>query len=159
MPFSKLWYLQHLNLLQEFTQAELLTAARMMDLQTLGRHDQLFQAGEPAGRVYLLKEGRVKISRRGRFGRNVTLAILQPGEVFGELALAAAEVPESGAEALETATLCAMTARAFRALLGLQPSLTLRVIQRLGQPLLLSILLLDSTQIPLDSESCLLAGV
>ena len=133
MQFSKLWYLQRLNLLQEFTRAELLTAARMMDLQTIERHDQVFQAGEPAGHAYLLKEGRVKIYRRGRFGRRVTLAILKPGEVFGELALEAGEVHEQGAETLETATICSLTARAFRALLDLKPTPAFRVVQSLGQ--------------------------
>jgi CRP-like cAMP-binding protein len=133
MQFSKLWYLQRFNLFEEFTREELLAVARVMDLQAIERHDQVFQAGAPAGHVYLLKEGRVKIYRRGRFGRKVALAILKPGEVFGELALAAGEVHEQSAEALETATMCAMTAREFRALLDRKPALAFRVIQRLGQ--------------------------
>src|SRR5215831_9695380 len=133
MQFSKLWYLQHFNLFQEFTREELLTMARVIDLQALERHDQVFQAGEPAGRVYFLKEGYVKIYRRGRFGRKVTLAILKPGEVFGEHARTAGEVHEQSAEVLETATICSMTAREFRALLDLKPTLAFHVIQILGQ--------------------------
>ena len=94
MQFSKGWYLQHFSLFQEFTQAELLTVARMMDMQVLAKRDQVFEAGELADHVYLLKEGHVKMYRRGHFSRKLTLAILKPGEVFGELALTAGESHE-----------------------------------------------------------------
>jgi len=133
MQFSKLWYLQRFNLFQEFTQAELLTAARIMDLHTLEKHDRVYQLGEPARHVYFLKEGHLKISRRGRFGRKVTLAVLKPGEVFGESALSAGQVQEQDAETLETSVLCSMTTTDFRALLDLKPALALRIIQSLGE--------------------------
>lgn len=133
MQFSKVWYLQHFSLFQEFTQAELLTVARMMDMQVLAKRDHVFEAGELADHVYLLKEGHVKMYRRGHFGRKLTLAILKPGEVFGELALTAGESHEQEAEALESSTICSTTARDFRALLDLKPALAFRVIQRLGQ--------------------------
>jgi len=133
MQFSKLWYLQRLNLFQEFTQAELLTVTRMLDLQELEQHTRVYQAGDPADHIYFLKGGHVKIYRRGRFGRKLTLAILKPGEVFGELALTAGGMQEQDVEALETSTLCSMAARDFGALLDLKPSLAFRVIQSLGQ--------------------------
>ncbi len=133
MQFSKLWYLQRLNLFQEFTQAELLTVTRMIDLQELEQHNRVYQAGDPADHIYFLKEGHVKIYRRGRFGRKLTLAILKPGEAFGELALTAGGIQEQDVEALETSTMCSMAARDFRALLDLKPTLAFRVIQSLGQ--------------------------
>ena len=123
VQLRKLWYLQHFSLLQEFTQTELLTVARAMDMQVLAKGDRVFQAGELADHVYFLKEGHVKIYRRGRFGRKLTLVILKPGEMFGELALTAGESHEQEAEALETSTICSTTGRDFRALLDLKPAL------------------------------------
>jgi CRP-like cAMP-binding protein len=105
----------------------------MMDLETFEKRHQVFQIGEPAGHVYFLKEGHVKIYRRGRFGRKLTLAVLKPGEVFGELALTAGEVREQGAEAMETTIVCSMTPQDFRALLDRKPTLAFRVIQTLGE--------------------------
>lgn len=70
--------------------------AGMMDLLTLERHDQAFQIGEPTAHFYVLLEGRVKIYRRRRVGRQVTLAILKPGDVFGEDALTADGEHEQG---------------------------------------------------------------
>ena len=133
MQLGTLWYLQRFSLLQEFTQAELLTVAHMMDMQVLAKSERVFQAGELADHVYFLKEGHVKIYRRGHFGRKLTLVILKPGEIFGELTLTAGESHEQEAEALETSTICSTTDRDFRALLDLKPALALRVMQRLGQ--------------------------
>jgi len=133
MQFDKLWYLQRFNLFQEFAEAELWAVVRVMNLQALERHEQVFQAGAPANRVYFLKEGHVKISRRGRFGRKVTLAILRPGEVFGEGAFTASAVYEQEAEALETSIICVMTTSEFRALLLRKPALALRVLQNVSQ--------------------------
>ena len=133
MQLGKLWYLQHFSLLQEFTQAELLTVAHMMDMQVLAKGERVFQAGELADHVYFLKDGHVKIYRRGHFGRKLTLVILKPGETFGELTLTAGDSHEQEAEALETSTICATTGSDFRALLDLKPALAFRVMQRQGQ--------------------------
>jgi CRP/FNR family cyclic AMP-dependent transcriptional regulator len=130
--FRKLEYLRRLSLLQECTPVELQTVARMMDLQTLERHDQVFQLGEPMVHVYLVLEGRVKIYHRLHVGRQVTLAILKPGEVFGEDALRADQVHEQGVEALETTTIGVLAAGEFRSLLEWKPMFALRVLQNLG---------------------------
>jgi hypothetical protein len=68
MQFSTLWYLQRLNLFEEFTQAELLRVARTLDMEELEKHEGVFQIGDPAGNVYFLIEGLVKIYRRGPSG-------------------------------------------------------------------------------------------
>jgi CRP-like cAMP-binding protein len=122
-----------LSLLQECTLAELLTVARLMDLQTLERHNQVFQIGEPTVHVYVVLDGRVQIYRRRRFGRRVTLAILKPGDVFGEDALTPDEVRGQGVEALETTAIGALAAGEFRALLEWKPVLAWRVLQSLGR--------------------------
>jgi CRP/FNR family transcriptional regulator, cyclic AMP receptor protein len=133
MQFRKLWFLQRLNVFQDFPREDLVTAARMMYEHTLKKHDRLYQSGEPADHMYFVKQGHLKIYRRGRFGQKITLAILSPGEVFGELALSGGEIHEQEVEALETSLVCSMTAKDFQALLDLQPALAFRVIQNLGE--------------------------
>jgi CRP/FNR family transcriptional regulator, cyclic AMP receptor protein len=104
-----------------------------MDLQTLERREQVFQIGEPTVHIYVVLEGRVKIYRSHRVGRRVTLAILKPGDVFGEDALTVDGVHEQGVEALETTTIGALAAGESRAFLVQKPILVLRVLQNLGQ--------------------------
>jgi CRP/FNR family transcriptional regulator, cyclic AMP receptor protein len=131
--FSTLGYLRRLSLLQDFTPAEVLTVARMMDLRALERHDRVFQMWEPTGHLYVVLEGRLKSYRRHRVGRQVTLAFLKPGDVFGEEALTAGAVHEQGVEALQSTTIGALAAGEFRALIEQKPVLALRVLQNLGQ--------------------------
>jgi CRP/FNR family cyclic AMP-dependent transcriptional regulator len=133
MQFSTLWYLQRLNLFEEFTQAELLRVARAMDMEELEKHEGVFQIGDPAGNVYFLIEGLVKIYRRSPSKRKITLAILHPGEIFGDHTFTPGESHEHGAEALEPAIVGAMTAGDFRTLLYQKPDLALRVVQCLGR--------------------------
>ena len=61
--YSRLWYLQHFNLFQEFTREELLPVARLVDPHELARHTHLYHSGDPADLVYFLIEGQVKIYR------------------------------------------------------------------------------------------------
>ena len=45
MQFRKLWFRQRLSVFQDFPQADLVTAARMMDEHTLNKHDRLYHSG------------------------------------------------------------------------------------------------------------------
>jgi len=47
----------------------------------------LFEEGEPGDRLYVITSGKVKLGRRSPDGRENLLAVLGPGEMFGELSL------------------------------------------------------------------------
>jgi CRP/FNR family transcriptional regulator/CRP/FNR family cyclic AMP-dependent transcriptional regulator len=49
--------------------------------------ETIFMAGDPGDRLYLIESGTVKICLTSLDGREVTLALLGPGEFFGDLAL------------------------------------------------------------------------
>ena len=51
------------------------------------RHTLLIQEGEPGESLYLLRKGRAKVYIGDDSGREVILAILGPGDFFGELAM------------------------------------------------------------------------
>ncbi|MEI2774544.1 MAG: Crp/Fnr family transcriptional regulator [Tetrasphaera sp.] len=53
----------------------------------LERGDELFHEGDPGDRLYVITEGKVKLGRSSSDGRENLLAILGPGEMFGELSL------------------------------------------------------------------------
>jgi CRP/FNR family transcriptional regulator len=53
----------------------------------IARGDALFQEGEPGDRLYVVREGKIKLGRRSNDGRENLLAVLGPGEMFGELSL------------------------------------------------------------------------
>ena len=53
----------------------------------LARAETLFHEGDPGDRLYIVTEGKVKLGRTSSDGRENLLAILGPGQMFGELSL------------------------------------------------------------------------
>lgn len=53
----------------------------------LSRGEVLFHEGDPGDRLYVIVEGKLKLGRTSGDGRENLLAILGPGEMFGELSL------------------------------------------------------------------------
>jgi CRP/FNR family transcriptional regulator, cyclic AMP receptor protein len=53
----------------------------------LSRGRAIFQEGDPGDRLYVIGAGKVKLGRRSNDGRENLLAVLGPGEMFGELSL------------------------------------------------------------------------
>ena len=58
-----------------------------MEETHLPRGEVLFHEGDSGDRVYVVIEGKVKIGRHAPDGRENLLAILGPGQMFGELSL------------------------------------------------------------------------
>ena len=63
------------------------TLMSSMTQTRLERGDVLFNEGDQGDRLYVIREGKVKIVRRSQDGRENLVAILGPGEMFGELSL------------------------------------------------------------------------
>jgi CRP-like cAMP-binding protein len=53
----------------------------------LPRGDVLFTEGDPGERLYVILDGKIKLGATSGDGRETLLAILGPGEMFGELSL------------------------------------------------------------------------
>jgi CRP/FNR family cyclic AMP-dependent transcriptional regulator len=53
----------------------------------MARGEVLFHEGEPGDRLYVIAHGKIKLGRRSSDGRENLLAVLGPGEMFGELSL------------------------------------------------------------------------
>ncbi len=60
--------------------------ATMLDIH-LPRGESLFAEGDPGDRLYLILDGKIKLGATSGDGRETLLAILGPGEMFGELSL------------------------------------------------------------------------
>lgn len=53
----------------------------------LGRAEILFSEGDPGDRLYVIAAGKIKLGRASGDGRENLLAVLGPGEMFGELSI------------------------------------------------------------------------
>lgn len=95
----------------------------------------VYRSGDAATRVFLVRSGTVKLCRAARNGKEVDLAILGPGELFGERALTGAPRRLNRAEALELVTLWAFDARTFGMFIGKRPRLALLLTRIVGNRL------------------------
>ena len=89
--------------------------------------EYVYLPGDPSDTIYLIIEGRVKLSYPGRDGRALTLSILGEGELFGEMALTGGERRELAAEALERTSIWAIDKDHFLQLLQESAGLSLQV--------------------------------
>ena len=98
-------------------QAQQQLRSQMVEVR-LARGQTLFTEGDPGDRLYVVTEGKVKLGRTAADGRENLLAVMGPGEMFGELSLF-----DPGPR---TATATAVTDTALRGLghTDLQPWLT-----------------------------------
>src|SRR5437867_1629540 len=65
------------------------------------RGEVIFREGEPAERLFLIEDGRVKLSIASPTGQELLIAVLRPGQIFGELAVVDRSTREMDARAME----------------------------------------------------------
>jgi CRP/FNR family cyclic AMP-dependent transcriptional regulator len=95
----------------------------------------IFSADERAEYVYLIRLGRIKLFRQTEDGRENTVAILGPGDVFGEFVLGENSCHSVYAQALELSLLCILPRRNFFQLLVEEPAIALTIINNIGKRL------------------------
>lgn len=136
MPFmeekSKLWYLKKINLFTGMSSEEMETLAQKTRMESVSKKTPIFFPGDPSQQVYLLKEGRVKISRISEEGREVTIALLAPGEIFGELEVLGDAPRDTLAEALDDSKICVVKKDLFLDMVSKKPEFSFRLTKLIG---------------------------
>jgi CRP-like cAMP-binding protein len=62
--------------------------ARTLDVVGTAPGEVVFREGDPHGReMYVVLDGEIEVSRRSRKGRDMRMAILGPGDCFGEMSV------------------------------------------------------------------------
>jgi CRP/FNR family cyclic AMP-dependent transcriptional regulator len=128
----KLWYLKKFNIFKEFDPEEMESLVHITHMGKVQAGQPLFLPDDPSDKVFLLKEGRVKISKVSEDGKELTLAILEHGEIFGELALVDEGPRGTIAETLEDTFICVIGRQDFEKLLETKPNLALNVTKLIG---------------------------
>jgi CRP/FNR family transcriptional regulator, cyclic AMP receptor protein len=90
---------------------------------------RLFSHGEPGDRLYLILDGKIRISREVPGMGEEALAVLGPGQVFGEMALLDESPRSADAIVHERCKLLAIPKDAFDDLLFLHKDLAYEVLQ------------------------------
>ncbi len=130
---SKLWHLENINLLKDLCDKELGKVEQMTTMKSHNKDQYIYFPDEPSSNVYFLKEGRIKLGSYSNDGKEITKAILNPGEVFGELALVGEDKRNDFAQALDdTVTICAMGREDMEKLMEGNSKLSIKVTKMIG---------------------------
>jgi CRP/FNR family transcriptional regulator, cyclic AMP receptor protein len=109
--------LKKIPLFASLTDADLQNLTSLLRRKQLGKGELLFQQGDEGTALYIIVQGRIKISLSRRLD-NVTLAILGQGEFLGEMALLD-DLPRSAdAIALDDSQLYVLNRKDFLAFLS-----------------------------------------
>ena len=85
---ERLAFLRRVPLFSEFDENDFQELERLAQLGTVTRGGYVFVPGDPSEHVFLLRSGRAKISKSTPEGKEWILTLVEPGDIFGETALA-----------------------------------------------------------------------
>jgi CRP-like cAMP-binding protein len=95
------------------------------------KNSTVVEEGLPGDYMYVIREGRVKVTKASDDGREKIMNFLETGSFFGDMALLANDVRSASVKTLEPARLLALSRRDFIDLLRQSPDLALAVIEEL----------------------------
>ncbi len=104
---------------RKFTFAQLLQDAG--DLLEIERGETIYQPGDSSDSIYLVEKGRVKLVYLDESGKKLTLSILDPGEIFGEMCLVGEETRRHQASAIEDAVVRRIRRKEFARIMEEEP--------------------------------------
>src|SRR2546423_4750003 len=93
--------LSRVSLFKGLSDRDLLELAQVAVPRSWLSGEAVFQEGDPGDTCYVLRSGSVRVTRRHSDGRQITLAELREGSIFGELAMFGGETRSATVEAVE----------------------------------------------------------
>ncbi len=130
---AKYWHLRHVDLFDGLASSEVRRLGDFFDTELIESGEQIYRPGDLSDRIYVLKAGKVKISRTSEDGREFILYFIRSGEVFGELAITGEELREGSATVVDDAFICTIRRQDFEAFLMSHPEVSLEISRIIGQ--------------------------
>jgi len=132
---NKVWYLRQNRLFAQASLESIEDCEHLFKTTIFPKKSLVFDQGDPTRLVYLIKRGQVRIARLTEDGKEVTVAILGAGDIFGEETLFDQEERTTVAVCMEESLLCTAKAEELFALLSRDPRLALNVAKILSERL------------------------
>jgi CRP/FNR family transcriptional regulator len=111
------------------------TLEKMLTTRSVGKGYIVFNEGDDGDRLFIVLDGKVKITRAAVDGRENLIAVLGTAEMFGELSLFDPGPRTASASAVTDATLASLDHDDLRPLLLERPGVAVELLQALAQRL------------------------
>lgn len=133
MHRQEAWYLRNaLPLFRGLPESDYQALDRLLTHFQCKAREPVYGPGEEAEYIYILKEGRVRLSQLFEDGREVTLEFLEPGAIFGALGVGHSDGCQLCADSVEDAFLCKISREHFEDFIATRPQLMYGVTKLLG---------------------------
>ncbi|HVA24706.1 MAG TPA: Crp/Fnr family transcriptional regulator [Chloroflexota bacterium] len=132
---NKREYLHKIDIFQDLTADEIHALDEMTTMTTMPKGRVIYRQEDSAEALFLLKKGRVRLSRFSPNGKKLEFATLAPGTFFGEMPMLGERMRNAQAEALDDCTLCVMSAADIERMVADKPKIALRMLETLGRRL------------------------
>jgi CRP/FNR family transcriptional regulator, cyclic AMP receptor protein len=128
------WHIQNCSLFGRLTEAQLQTIENRSRIRKFAKGSSIYLPADAADSAFLLADGRVRLCTTTPDGKQSILAFVEPGELFGELALVEVAEREERAEAVSNSTivlipgdvLCSMMEESAQLAIGVTKLIGLR---------------------------------
>ena len=112
-PKAREWVLREFDLFADLDEAEMAAIAAAAPMSEVPKGQLLVSPLSPREVLFIVKKGRVRLYRTAADGRSLTTAIVDPGEMFGEMALVSDEPRSASAIAAEDSNLFVLEETTF----------------------------------------------
>ena len=129
---STYWHIRNCQLFQKLNPEEIQQLEANSRYRKAKKNEPIYLPADQADGVVLLVTGRVRICHITPEGKQSILVFIEPGEIFGELALVGAQKREEFAEAAEKSDLVLIPRMAIEKLMVTHPDLTLGISKIIG---------------------------
>jgi len=109
--------------------------ASLLIERSFPKHKTIVEEGAPGDYMYIIVEGRVKVTKLSGDGREKILELLDVGDFFGEMSLFDEAPRSASVKGLSDVRILALARKDFLRLLARSPNLALSVIQELTRRL------------------------
>ncbi len=129
----RLWVLRNFDLFRNLSDEELTMVAHESRLLEFERNSHICMSGVKHTHAYLIKEGNVRIISNHESGKRLTIGILKPGELIGDINLFGNEMPVGeSAEAIGKVTLYAVPIDLLKKVIMSKPELVFALTKLVG---------------------------
>lgn len=136
MKEQSFWFLENIDVTGIFCPTKVDGDHSHTDHKTFKKGEYIYLPEELSDRLFFVASGRVKIGTLGDNGKEITKAILNKGEVFGELAMIGEDKRRDFAFAMEDTTTCVLTTQNISDLMRDHSGLSLFFMKIMGSRVL-----------------------
>ena len=129
---QRIWYLSRCSLFERLSPADLRRLEHHALLRRIKKGSAVFIPRDAADHVCLVVDGRIRLCTSTPDGKRAILGFIEPGEIFGELALIDPASREERAEAEKDSTIVLVSGAVVREIMNESTELALGVTKLIG---------------------------